>query len=65
MFDFTGRNGTISWDQDGAFRRDTWYMDIVPGDLDIDLPGHASLDSSTDNSAPAYTLRIRSSGTLH
>lgn len=29
VFDFTGRTGTIVFDQDGSFERDKWYLDIV------------------------------------
>jgi hypothetical protein len=35
VFDFTNRTGTITFDFDGNFRRDTWYLDIVPELMDI------------------------------
>lgn len=35
LFDFTGRVGTLVFDFDGVFRRDNWYLDMVPQLMDI------------------------------
>src|SRR5258708_21249521 len=61
-FDFSGRTGTVSFDMDGAQRRDDWYLDLYPtSDGPIDVPGHANLDSTNDPNnvtPPVNTLRF-------
>ena len=58
-FDFTGRTGIISFDFDGAQRRDQWYLDLVPDMLDI--TGQVSLFGN-DNFAPRNYLRFHQNG---
>lgn len=58
VFDFTNRTGAITFDFDGAFRRDQWYLDLVPQLMDI--TGQVSLsDGSKDY--PTNFLRIHQS----
>lgn len=64
--DFTGRTGLITFDLDGALRRDQWYMDLNDSSLGpLDISGHVDLEvlgDSSKNSNPAHTLRIHQNG---
>jgi hypothetical protein len=55
-FDFTGRTGTISFDFDGEFRRDQWYLDLVP-DL-MDITGQVNIEAGDVASNPGNVLRF-------
>jgi hypothetical protein len=57
MFDFTNRTGTVTFDFDGSFLQDVWYLDFVPSLTDI--TGHVHLEVETEQSSPTNTLRIR------
>lgn len=57
IFDFTNRTGTITFDFDGSFDRDIWYLDLVPTLADI--TGHTHLETDSEQSTPLNTLRIR------
>lgn len=55
-FDFTGRTGTITFDFDGEFRRDQWYMDLMPEMMDIG--GQVNIESGDVASSPGNVLRF-------
>jgi hypothetical protein len=56
IFDFTNRVGNITFDFDGSFERDSWYLDLVPEVMD--MTGRVDEDSA---SHPGNFIRIRQS----
>jgi hypothetical protein len=55
-----GRTATITFDFDGAFRRDFWYLDILP--VPLDITNHINLE--TEAAYPGNMLRIRETGNV-
>ncbi len=56
VFDFTNRTGTITFDFDGEFRRDQWYMDLVPDLMDIN--GQVNIEDGSSVSHPGNFIRF-------
>jgi|GEM_PF-1254100 len=60
VFDFTNRVGTITFDFDGEFRRDQWYMDLVP-DL-MDITSQVNLEGQATPGHPGNIIRFHQTG---
>lgn len=59
VFDFTDRIGTLVFDFDGEFRRDQWYLDMVPTLMDI--TGQVNVEGG-GRGHPGDFIRFRQSG---
>ena len=61
VFDVAGRTGTLVFDMDGEFRRDQWYLDLVPETYAQGVPdttGQTHLEDGVTAASPGDFIRI-------
>lgn len=61
VFDVAGRTGTLVFDMDGEFRRDQWYLDLVPESYAQGVPdttGQTHLEDGKTAAHPGNFIRI-------